>query len=441
MPRLIAWARTISGPAAVAVLAAILGLGLAIRLAFVHDPGYPGDLDIFASWLKTATTSAPGDFYAKATPDFNYPPASAAIFMIEAALVRHFGGTFANVETVREAVKLPAILADLLCGIIAFDIVRRLAGRSSGLAAAALTVFNPTSIYISAFWGQFDAIPVAFALGALQQVLFGSATVAWPLLTIGMLIKPQIVLLTPILGMAALGPAGFPFQKRRFYAHVGGLVISALIAEILAVTFFPHRSAFGAALTLLQQIHSRSSYYAQTSLNAFNFWALFWDFFASDGTRFLGLKLHVWGVLAFAAFALAIYARFAVVRTRKSLLEASALVMLAFFCILTEIHERYIYFALPLFALLIFDRRYAIGSAILALTALFNIEYAYTALVLSDANVTAVKVNEFAPMLVHLCSLANVGLFVWLFVDFLGVLPRSLASAAPLGERMQRSAS
>lgn len=428
--RLVRSARTISAPAALAVLAAIALLGLAIRLPFVHDPGVTGDMDIFASWLRTAMAFGPGDLYARATPDFNYPPGSAAIFLAAAAIVRHFGGTFANVETVREAVKLPTILADLVCSVVAFDIVRRLAGRCAALAAAALEAFNPAGIYISAFWGQFDAIPIAFALAAVQQVLFGSAIVAWPLLALAVLIKPQVVLLAPLFAIAAFGPKGAPLEKRRLYAHLAGIVVAALIAEASAMIFFPHRSPVGAALALVQKIRSGSAFFPYTTLNAFNVWALFSDFFASDGARFLHVKLHLWGLLAFAAFALSIYARFAALRTRKSLLEACALVMLAFFCILTEMHERYIYFALPFFALLIFDRRYAIGSAMLALTAILNLEYAFTALAMSEAKVSAVNINEFAPWLVHLCSLANVGLFVWLFVEFLGVAPRPVADVA-----------
>lgn len=423
-------ARSIGVPASFGVLAAIVAIGLAIRLPFVHDAGVTGDMDIFAAWLRTAMLYGPGDLYAKAAPDFNYPPGSALMFVVAAAIVRHFGGTFANMETAREAIKLPSILADLACAVIAFDIVRRIAGRGAALAAAALEAFNPASIYISAFWGQYDAIPVAFALAALQQVLFGSAIVAWPLLVFAVLVKPQVVLLGPLFAVAAFGFKDGPLEKRRISAHAAGIAIAALLAEVLATIFFPHRSAPGSALALVQKMRSGSAFFPYTTLNAFNVWALFSDFFASDGVKVLGLKLHVWGLLAFAAVAIAIYARYASLRTRKHLLEACALVMLGFFCILTEMHERYIYFALPFFALSIFDRRYAIASGVLALTALFNLEYAYVALALSDAKVTAVNVNEFAPCIVRLCSLANVGLFAWLFADFLGARYAITFSAA-----------
>jgi len=247
--------------------------------------------------------------------------------------------------------------------------------------------------------------------------------------------------LAPLMAVAALGPPGATFEKRRLFAYLAGIGLAALIVESSAMVFFPHRSPVGAAFALVQKIRSGSAFFPYTTLNAFNVWALFSDFFASDGVRVLHVKLHVWGLLAFAAFSFAIYARFAALRTRKSLLEACALALLAFFCILTEMHERYIYFCLPFFALLIFDRRYAIASAILALTAIFNLEYAYVELALADAKVTAVNVNEFAPVLVHLCSFANVALFVWLFAEFMGAGSRPLADAAPaLRDDVERSA-
>ncbi len=86
-------------------------------------------------------------------------------------------------------VKLPAVFADLAVGVLLYALVRRFAGMRWGLGAAALYLFNPATIYISASWGQVDSISGGLALLAIYLLVVGRTAVnaggslahGWPL--------------------------------------------------------------------------------------------------------------------------------------------------------------------------------------------------------------------------------------------------------------------
>jgi hypothetical protein len=247
------------------------------------------------------------------------------------------------------------------------------------------------------------------------------------------LFKPPVFVLVPLLFMF---PLSLPLAARRRAVgwSCAGIVAALALTEALAVLFFPHPTPFAALHNLVHQIVAGSSYFAVNSLNAFNVWALFEPFFASDRVRVLFVSMHLFGDLLFCAAAALICWRYAASRGAAGLFEAAVLLLLAFFLLLTEMHERYLYYAVVFFAVLLFKRPYRWSAFIVSLTLLFNLEYSLTFMYLDDARATVINRFEFAPWLVHVCSLANIGVFLWLLADYLGFegLPTPARRLLPL---------
>jgi Gpi18-like mannosyltransferase len=199
------------------------------------------------------------------------------------------------------------------------------------------------------------------------------------------------------------------------------------LTELLALAFFAHPTPVAALRHLLGQLVGGSSYFPVNSLNSFNVWAIFAPFMVSDKTRFLGVSMHVWGTLLFCATAALIYWRYVQSRSRTALFEASALVLLGFFLLLTEMHERYLLYAVLFLGVLLFERPYRFAALLFTLTLLLDLEYGLTFMYLDDARATMINRYEFAPWLIHLCSIANVGVFGALLANYLGLRLPSIA--------------
>jgi len=81
--------------------------------------------------------------------------------------------------------------------------------------------------------------------------------------------------------------------------------------------------------------------------------------------------------------------------------------------VLTEMHERYLLYALAFApALAVLDRRYLWATVVLTITEWLNLEYSLTYMWLNSDKPPGIDPSDFAPVLVHLCVLGNVAAFV-----------------------------
>jgi hypothetical protein len=279
-------------------------------------------------------------------------------------------------------------------------------------------------------------LPVALALGAVLLLFVGNATLAWPLLAFAALIKPPILLLAPLFVLYAFVAPDAAERKRRLLGAAAGMVLALALCEALALVFFPRPTILASSLEFIIKVARMSAVFHFTSLDAFNLWALFGDFFASDRVRWGPLYMQYWAQLLFLAIAAAIYAAYAMRRSKTAFLEAAVLVFLAFFLFLPEMHERYSIYATMFAGVLLYRRSYAIAAAVLSITTLLSLEYALTNMYLSNAHVTAVNINEFAPCLVRACALANLAVFLWPAARYLAPLaPSRSATLLRAGEQ------
>ena len=400
-----------------AQLAAIIIAGLIIRLSLIQTAGYHDDVTIFSDWFTSIARLAPAQVYAQ-TPGLNYPPMAVVMYEVEAWVFHFFVHGSYTQSMLNVAVKLPAILMDAVGALLLYRIIRRYANHALALLGAAFFALNPATIYDSAFWGQNDAVPTVVALFALAELTAGSSVIAWIALTTAIFIKPPVLVLVPLLLLYPLRVSGAA-RVQRIRGAILGLIAAALVAEALAYAYFAHPSPLIATRHLIGQFINFSGIFNFNSLNAFNVWSVFQPFFVSDSTKYLGISMHHWSDLLFIATAGWIYWRYARSRSTTALFEAATLVLLAFFLLLTEMHERYMYYAVIFCGTLLFKPIYRQAALVLSITLLLNMEYGLNFMYLDDAKATMIDRFAFAPMLSHICALANLAVFGLLVRDFL----------------------
>jgi Gpi18-like mannosyltransferase len=438
-------------------LAAILGVGLLIRLVLLPSTGFHNDVAAFESWTLTLHDHPLWEFYGK-TSFADYPPGYFLVLWVLGGVY----GLLANLHVISTAdptyfalrvlVKLPALVMDLVDTVLIFAIVRRYASELVALGAAALFAFNPASIYVSAYWGQIDSVAWGLVLASLWLAL-RSADVpaktapllvwAWLAMGFSVLIKPQGALVAVILFAYAFAVTDPDARARRLRGTAIGIVAALLLALLMTELFHPTANPFAAYGWLFQRYLYGSAVYAYNSINAFNLYAIKQPFWQTDlaPLSFFGVPfgpMVAWGVALVLAATALVTARFLQLRDDRAFLEAAMLVAFAFFCLATRMHERYIYgaflLAMPLVA---FGRRYVWSALILSLTTLLNLAYSFAYQTAMEQHPPGVDATNLWPILSHALAAVNVALFFVLGYLYLG----GAASAVEALERDSSTAS
>ena len=370
------------------VLAGILLAGFVVRMLLVGSEGYRGDVSSFMSWALTAAQNPLSQFYVKAG-FADYPPGYLFILWIVGKIYLFIPHAQGDYSLLHFLVKLPACAFDLLNAVLIAWIVRRFASETWANIAAAIYLFNPATIYVSAYWGQVDAVPAGFVLGAVALILYASdesaprarlaVTGAWLSISYAILIKPPAVMVALVMLAWAFATSDAGVRMRRL-ANTGiGIVSGFFLAYLVALIFQPNLVT--AIPWLLERYAYGSAVYPYNSVNAYNLHSLVRPFWQSDtvpivvGSFGLG-PMWIWGGILVAAAAALIIARYLQRRDDAAFLEACMLVSLAFYTLATRMHERYIFNAFVLLIPLVpLGRRYMIATGALSVTFLANLWY------------------------------------------------------------------
>jgi Gpi18-like mannosyltransferase len=295
--------------------------------------GYPIDTNDFLAWFGTAAAHGIRPFYTVTWSD--YPPFNVYIFW--------FFGTIANAVSTHgisavNIVKLAPNLFDLGTALLIYFFVRKQASFKLALAAMALYAFNPAVIFNAAVWGQYDAVYTFFLILSLMLALKAKPELSAATLAIALLTKPQAIALVPLIAFLIYKKSGL---KRMLFS-----VLAFALTIFLIILPFDWN---GQPLTSLSQIYFGGfGQYSVTSVNAFNIWGLY-GLWVPDGNFFI-VGWALFG--AFAVFTLYfLHKRF---NTSNEFLAVFAAFMFffAFFMLPTRIHERYLFPAISVLALM-----------------------------------------------------------------------------------------
>ena len=386
-------------PAALVVFA----LALAVRLALVPQPGNVSDISGLIQFGAQVAAHGPQALYEGVDPTqafFTYTPlfpdALALTFRVWSLLSGHVLVDGAPPYTVAAALAKGWILAgDLALGMLIYGWVRRRAGSAWARFSLGAFLLNPGVLYDGAWWGQIDCLLALCAAGAITAV--GHDTGRWPWrswlwLAAGMLLKPQAVVAAPLVALATLQRGG-----------VRPLLLGALAAAGFSVVLGAPFLLTGRAGQLLGAYLHAGSAYPQVSVNAYNAW---WAAGGPGGGGLVGqadtarlaagLTHREVGLAGFLAL-LALAGRYAYASpSRRRVAQpthqrgsgvgvaaceripqsgaawalAAAGAYYGFFMLPTQIHERYLYPALPLLCLVLY-----MHPAVLAILAAATLAY------------------------------------------------------------------
>ena len=226
--------------------------------------------------------------------------------------------------------KLPAILSDLAIGYLIYKI-------TGSKKVSLYYLFNPAVIYLSAVWGQIEAVVGILALLAVYFVVKKGYLQSTFFVIASLLTKATFLPLMPLIFIQ------FVKNKIRLSALLVCLVIDFAVISGIGYLFTDHNftgwvfkgytdkflTAGGGALPYI-------------NLNAFNFWGVIFGLDRiSDKTIMLGFPVSFWAYIVSVIFLIPVLVKF--IRNKLDIYSAALLVSFIVFMFMPNMHERYFY--------------------------------------------------------------------------------------------------
>jgi Gpi18-like mannosyltransferase len=305
-------------------LGGLLLVALVLRLAVIPLPGHSGDVGVMSRWAENLAEFGPLFFYQHDTAI--YPALLPFLWPLGLAL---------DAPALTVAIKAMSIPFDLLLGVLLYVVVATRTDAARGLLAAGLYLINPAAIIAGPLWGQVDAAGTLLFVGALIALSVHRYALAGGLAVLAGLAKPQFGLVVLPVAVVALQR----WRRGEGPRPLGLAVAGGAIAGIGICLF--------AGLTpwrWLELFQGTAEFHQETSLGAFNIWALVVGFEVPDAPYVvIGGVLLVAGVIG------------ALLPLRRghdlaTLLAVGLILAFAFYFLPTRVHERYLFPALAVAA-------------------------------------------------------------------------------------------
>lgn len=238
---------------------AFVSLLLKIFLSGVYY-GHYTDMDCFWGWSEMVRDVGFGGFYEmEAFTD--YPPG----YMYVLYLLGTLKGVF-NIDSGVYAVilKLPAVLCDIATGFLLYKTASERFSEKSSLLISGIYMLNPAIVVNSSLWGQVDSVYTLWLALVLLFLCDKKLILAFLAFSISVFIKPQSLIITPVLLFSAAEYVFSEFSGRKLLKVVLGGIGALIFMLLLALPF-------GIENVLKQYIETIASYPYMT-VNAFNVW-------------------------------------------------------------------------------------------------------------------------------------------------------------------------
>lgn len=363
----------------------VIFFGFLLRIILFKFGTYNLDFYTFVAWSKDLVNFGIKHFYDHVWSD--YLPGYLYVLYL---LGRISGAVHIDILLLY---KLPAIVADLLTGLLIYRIVEKVKGKRWATFSSFFYVFNPAIIANSTLWGQVDSLTALFSILSLYLLEINPLLSATAL-SLGAVVKPQASIVSLVLLFVML-------KKKWSFKKIAAYVAEGAIFTILL--FLPFNSDSNIFSFIVKRVGITLNQYTFTSVNAFNFWGLF-GFWIKESQAFINQNLI--GLIVFGLIFL--FSAYKFINEKGKRYELTTILFAANFLFFTRMHERHL---LPIFAPL------AIISAFnpllwwvyvgYSLTYLVNLRFAY-----DYAAKTVISYKTFIPLII----LLNLVLFIFLLV-------------------------
>ena len=297
---------------------------LVIRLAVIPLPGHSGDVAVMSRWAENLAEFGPWAFYQH--DGAIYPALLPFLWPL---------GLLLDGETLAVAIKAISIPFDLLLGVFLYVVVATRTDAARGLLAAGLYLLNPAAIIAGPLGGLVDAAGTLLFIGALVALSVDRFAVSGGLTVLAGLAKPQFGLVVLPLAVVAIQRwRGGDGLRPLGLAAVGGVVAGIAVCQFAGLTPWHW----------LELVRGTAEFHQETSLGAFNIWALLVGFEVDDAPFVgIGAVLLLAGVIG------------ALLPLRRghdlaTLLSVGLILAFAFYFLPTRVHERYLFPALAVAA-------------------------------------------------------------------------------------------
>ncbi len=334
---------------------AIAAFAVRMILAAVYK-GHESDMGCFTGWSESIFSGGIGSFY-KSDSFHDYPPGYMYVLYIIGAvrkIIPLSGGPLYML------IKLPAVVCDILTGLVIYKIAEKRFSNGVSNALAIMYFVNPAAILNCSLWGQVDSVYTLFILLAVYMMSEKKMIWSYLLFAVCVLIKPQSLILTPLL-IAAIIENVFldDFSKEKLWKNLA-FGVGAIIIMVLLMLPFGIKDVLG------QYTETLGSYNHPT-VNAFNFWGML-------GKNWTDLKTieSITGylfIIEIVAYSMYVFFKS---KDKSKYYFVGALLVFLTYMFSTKMHERY---AFPAMALLL---------AALVMTKNFHSYVMYIAVTLSQ---------------------------------------------------------
>ena len=361
---LIDYLRPLIGDRDSGLTAALLVLGglAAVKLAVMpFFPGFGPDLGDYQAWAGQIATFGPAHTY-QAGFFLDYPPGYLyALWVV--GLIAH--GVGASGDFYRVIIESPAIVADLALALLMYAFVRRGSRPAMAFVAMLMVALNPALLFDTVVWGQSDSVMTFVTLLSIAAILGRQYEIAWGLAAIAVLVKPQGLMMLPVLGVWTMLEADFATWIRSGVALIAVAIIGIAPFQI------GHEWNW-----IIKLYTSTAAYYHETSVNAFNLMALIGGLRQGDSETFAGVSYFALGM----SLLVPLYGFIAWIlwrgRTPTRLMFASFLAIFGFFMVAPRMHERYLYPAIVLAVPLALEAPEMLAVfVVISITGLINLAY------------------------------------------------------------------
>ena len=420
----------------------VLVLGFVLRILLSPYLTYEGDFKTWMAWAYGIYQVGFSKFYSRYWCD--YMPGYLYVLWALEHIHRAFPGIPESV-----LFKLPANVSDLGIAILVFCFLRGISGVRYAAISSLAYFLNPASLSNSTFWGQVDSVHALPLLLSVLLCLNRRFFLSGVSVSFAFMIKPQSVVMFPILGFLVVKGFLENVRGKRFgFSSFSPLLFftfaflaTSILVTVPFISWDISTRGLGVVLEPLYFIEERFrrayTQYAFASLNAFNFWGAF-AMWKSDQKTFLGITYQRWGTVVFGLiYALILsgllrlwfsgwkkglsgaYDRFFKIQS----LQASFLVLFSLFLFVTRVHERHLLPAIVFFTLVAFcSLRFWFFYGILSSVYVFNLLYAYTELVPrvsgNAGSYFLLPASSIKPFIPGIATLL-VSVFILVLVDFL----------------------
>ncbi|MFZ2488117.1 MAG: glycosyltransferase 87 family protein [Anaerolineae bacterium] len=418
----------------------LFGIALIVRIVLMPRPE-PIDFDLvyfLFPWMRYSATHSIVEFYLYGDPVVNYPPLFVVLLVGLSKLYVLLVPSLEITPLQYVLIKLPIVVADMATGAVIYlaveEIERRL-GKVSRLPllAAGLWLLNPSSIYVSSVWGQFEAIQALWMMAALLAAVKQRWGWSGIFMALAMLTKTQAITIAPLLAVLALW-SGWR-SLLRWGITTAGVMLASLLPFWVG----------GARQPILNLYLDAVGFFPAMSMNAYNPWFIahirtreLLGHWVEDSTALVGpITIRHVGmmlVIAYTLLVLFLFYRHWLPSRRQAAAKmdalyqvgvffAAGLLIFGFFMLATEMHERYILPALaPLAVAAALIKPARLPFALLSVTVFLNLIHV---LPLTRAQI---QWMETLPDIRFMISITNTALLAWWTAVFARRTPTASAT-------------